>query len=953
MSYFDGVSFFHGCHQPPCGYLFRRLLGCLKWDFGERLRVVLAIATLALLVMASGAVIAPSAAQASARDHPIIAGVPRDYPPFCLVNSKGLADGFSVQLLRAALAAAGEEAVLIPLSQSQLGQWLSWGTTDVLPFAIRDPKLEQKLDYSSTYFIGQAVVVARKGTAIYGVKDLEAHDVAVVDGDPVGKFLAAEVPEARLHVVGGAEEALRLLADGKYDAAVMQQLTASWLLQKTGLKDLHIVGPPIAGFQEELCFAVLEGNQDLLAVLNQGLAAVMAEGTYQQLYSRWARLLDLPAGRPIVVGGDANFPPFEYLDEKGRPAGYNVELTYAVAAAVGIPVEIRLGPWADMRQALMTGSIDALQGMFYSPERDEVFDFSVPHLVTNGVAVVREGDRDPPASVEELQGLRIAVERGDIMHDWASQERLESQLVVLPSAPEALAAVSGGQADCALVVRPVALYYIARLGLKGLVVGKTPLLTPEYCFAVKDGRGALLAQFSEGLALIEQSGEYRRIYEKWLGVYEKPSPSTGTILRYVAYAVGPLVVILLAVFGWLWALRREVARRTRELKSSEEQLLQAQKMEAVGRLAGGIAHDFNNLLTAILGYSELLLADEQACSPEAREDVLEIKRAAERGSSLTRQILAFSRRQPLRPEVVCLNDVIESLAPLLRRTLGEDIELVVAKDPNLGFVEVDVHQFEQVIMNLAINARDAMPTGGRLVIETSNVELDAEYARTHPEVVPGSHVAVVVSDTGTGIDKSILDHIFEPFFTTKEPGRGTGLGLAVAYGIVRQSRGHIFAYSEPGMGTTFRIYLPRIGSSPVQSEARERASALTRGKEAIVVVEDEPAICRLTERVLTEAGYRVACFQSADEALAAIEDGAPADLLITDVVLPGSLQGPDLAARVRELRPDLPVVFMSGYPRAAISHGGRLESGVELIEKPFTPESLLEKVRKALDRVRG
>ncbi|MCX8033134.1 MAG: transporter substrate-binding domain-containing protein [Thermoleophilia bacterium] len=950
MSYLDGVSCFHGCRKPLGGYLFRRLLRCLKRSFGERLRAVLAIATLALLVVASSAVIAPSAAQASARDHPIIAGAPRDYPPFCLVNSKGLADGFSVQLLRAALAAVGEEVVVIPLSQSQLEQWLSWGTTDVLPFAVRDAELEQELDFSSTYFISQAVVVTRKDAGIHGVKDLEAQDVAVVDGDPVGKFLAAKVPEARLHVVGGAEEALRLLADGTYDAAVTQQLAASWLLQKTGLKDLHIVGPPIADFQEELCFAVLEGNQDLLTALNRGLAAVMADGTYQQLYSRWARLLDLPTGRPIVVGGDANFPPFEYLDDKGRPAGYNVELTYAVAAAVGIPVEIRLGPWADMRQALMTGSIDALQGMFYSPERDEFFDFSVPHLVTNGVAVVRQGDRDPPASVEELKGLRVAVERGDIMHDWASEQGLDSQLVALPSVPEALAAVSRGEADCALVVRPVALYYIAKSGLRDLVVGKTSLLTPEYCFAVKDGRGALLAQFSEGLALIKQSGEYRRIYEKWLGVYEKPRPSTRTILRYVGYAVGPLVVILLAVLAWLWALRREVARRTKELKSSEEQLVQAQKMEAVGRLAGGIAHDFNNLLTAILGYSELLLADEQACSPEAREDVLEIKRAAERGSSLTRQILAFSRRQPLHPEVVCLNDVIESLAPLLRRTLGEDVELVVVKDPNLGFVEVDVHQFEQVIMNLAINARDAMPTGGRLVIETSNVELDAEYARTHPEVVPGSYVAVAVSDTGTGIDKSIIDHIFEPFFTTKEPGQGTGLGLAVAYGIVRQSRGYIFAYSEPGMGATFRIYLPRIGPSPVESEPRERALAFARGKEAIVVVEDEPALCRLTERVLTEAGYRVTCFQSADEALAAIEDGAPADLMITDVVLPGLLQGPDLAARVRELRPDLPVVFMSGYPRNAISHGGRLEGGVELIEKPFTPESLLRKVREALDR---
>jgi len=903
-----------------------------------------------LLVFVGALAIWPAAARAADEKHAVIAGSPRDYPPFCLVNSKGLADGFSVQLLRAVLSAVGRELSVVPLSPAQLQEWLQWGTTEVLPLATRSSELERVLDFSSTYLVSQAVLVARADGGIFGPDDLQGRDVAVVAGDAAKDFLARKVPGVRLHVVGGAEEALRQVAAGQFDATVMRQLAASWLLQKTGLKNVRIVGPPLAGFQEELCFAVLEGNEDLLAALNEGLAAVMGDGTYQQLYGRWMRLLDLPTSRPIIVGGDAYFPPFEYLDEKGHPAGYNVDLTYAVAAALGIPVEIRLGPWAEMRQALQAGAIDALEGMFYSSERDEFFDFSVPHLVASGVAVVRRGDRDPPSSPADLKGLRIGVQQEDIMHDWAREQRLENQLTVFGSAAEVLKAVSAGQVDCGLLTRPVALYCAKKAGYKNITVGKAPLLTAEYCFAVKEGRGALLAQFSEGLALVKESGEYRRIYEKWLGVYETPGPSTGTILRYVGYAAGPLVVIILGVLAWLWSLRREVARRTEELKRSQDQLLQAQKMESVGRLAGGIAHDFNNLLTAIIGYSDLLLATEGACSPEARQDLLEIKRAAERGSSLTRQILAFSRRQPLHPEVVCLNDVLDGLAPMLQRILGEDIDLAVIKDPTLGFTEVDVHQFEQVIMNLAINARDAMPSGGRLTVETANVELDEEYSRTHPEVAPGSYTAVIVSDTGVGMDKETLKQVFEPFFTTKEPGRGTGLGLAVAYGIIRQSRGHIFAYSEPGKGASFRIYLPRVDVVAQESPRSESRADSLRGNEAIVVVEDEPGLCRLAERVLGEAGYRVACYQSADQALSAIESGQPMDLLLTDVVLSGLLQGPDLAARVRQLRPEVPVLFMSGYARNAISRGERFGPGEDFLEKPFTPAVLLRKVREVLDR---
>jgi len=392
----------------------------------------------------------------------------------------------------------------------------------------------------------------------------------------------------------------------------------------------------------------------------------------------------------------------------------------------------------------------------------------------------------------------------------------------------------------------------------------------------------------------------------------------------------------------------EQVKAEEELRLRDSQQRQSQKMEAVGQLAGGIAHDFNNLLTAILGYSDLLLARQDILDSAARTDVEEIKHAAERAGALTKQILAFSRQQALRPEVVSLNEVLTGMEPLLRRTLGEDIDLVSLQHPDLGSAEIDLHQFEQVLMNLAVNARDAMCSGGQLTLETANVELDEEYCRTHPEATPGSCVMLAVSDTGTGMEEATLEHVFEPFFTTKAPGEGTGLGLATVYGIVKQSRGNIFVYSEPGRGTSFKIYLPRVDAhQAVEKVLSDQVSV--PGNETVVVVEDEASLRRLVERVLGSAGYEVLSFGSADEAMVALDEGQSADLLLTDVVL----QGKDLFDKVKISRPDLPVLFMSGYTRDAIVHAGRLDDGVNFLEKPFTPEALAREVREVLDQVTG
>ena len=380
----------------------------------------------------------------------------------------------------------------------------------------------------------------------------------------------------------------------------------------------------------------------------------------------------------------------------------------------------------------------------------------------------------------------------------------------------------------------------------------------------------------------------------------------------------------------------------------EEQLRQSQKMDAIGQLAGGIAHDFNNLLTIVNGYADLLLARSKP-GVEGYEDLAEIRKAGERAATLTRQLLAFSRQRELDPKVIDLNSVVSDMDKLLRRLIGEQIELVVAPSPVLGSVRTDAGQIEQVIMNLAVNARDAMGGGGTLTIETANVEVDVGFTRGHVGVTPGPYVVLAVTDTGCGMGQETLPRIFEPFFTTKEPGRGTGLGLATVFGIVKQSGGHIYVYSEPGRGSTFKIYLPRVDSPPSPRLAGASAGAGPARGETVLVVEDEDQVRRLTCIVLGRAGYMVLEAASPEQALAIAGDQpARIDLLVTDVIMPGMV-GPALVRQIAQRRPGLKTLFLSGYTGRTVSQNGELEDNAPFLEKPFTPQALLSKVREVLD----
>lgn len=392
-----------------------------------------------------------------------------------------------------------------------------------------------------------------------------------------------------------------------------------------------------------------------------------------------------------------------------------------------------------------------------------------------------------------------------------------------------------------------------------------------------------------------------------------------------------------------------IGRDTTERKQFEAQLFQSQKMEAIGQLAGGVAHDFNNLLTSIIGNTTFISMKLEKNSP-MQEYTEEIMKASNSAVSLTRQLLAFSRKQIFQSEVLNLNEVVPNIDKMLHRIIGEDIELKTILQPDLGNVETDSGQIEQIVVNLAVNARDAMPNGGKLTIETVNIQMDETYKRKHITVKPGPYVMIAISDTGTGMGEEISSRVFEPFFTTKEEGKGTGLGLSTVYGIVKQSDGYIWVYSELGKGTTFKIYLPRVDKKTQEITKIQTSVKSLSGTETVLVVEDDRMVRELAIKILQKYGYKVL---EAQDGQAAIEIGkqheGPIDLMLTDVVMPG-MSGRILAVEFENLRPKIKVVYMSGYTDNIVVHHGILDREMVFIQKPFTHGALASKVRELLDR---
>ena len=1157
-------------------------------------------AFLAALLAASltGAFPSPSAAR-----EVLSSASETDYPPFCIVDQDGAVTGFSNELLRAAAGAMGLEVTFLTGPWSQVKTLLEDGQVMALPLVGRTPERELIYDFTVPYMsIHGAIVVRRDTTGLRTLEDLRGRKVGVMKDDNAEEYLRREGFGAKLVTAPTFVQSLQDLSGGRVDAVVIQRLVALRLIEEQHLTDLRIVEEPLTRFRQDFCFAVREGDRRTLALLNEGLAIVVADGTLRRLHAKWFAALELPTNRRVIVGGDRNFPPFEYLDETGRPAGYNVDLSRTIAREMGLDVEFRLGTWSEILAAFESGEIDILQGMFYTPQRDVKFHFSQPHFANHYVAVTREGEGMPPVNLDGLRGRRIVVERGDVAHEFLVQHDLTQDMQLVDSPETALRELAEGKHDVALVGRLVALHAMGKNGWTNLRIGRTPLISLDYCFAVRNGSKALLAQFDEGLRLMEESGDLRRIQDKWFRRYREEQPRTyRAVFRESLKFLLPLLAILGLVFLWSWMLRRQVSLKTRELaavsekfrtvfeaanvgksltrpsgeiqvnqafadmlgyprseiegmtwmalthpddieptqlrlallltgkgdsvrfekryrhrdgsllwadvsttlrrdagdrpeffittivnindrklaeealreseekfrtiyehmsvgiaqlsleltivhaneaycrmlgygmeelvgrklaeithpevleenlrlqaqlgrgeidhfrldktfvhkdghpvhgildanlirdaagkpqyflgsvvdisqrrraederKNLEVQLRQAQKMESVGRLAGGVAHDFNNMLGVILGFTELALEKVEETSP-LHADLVEIQNAARRSADITSQLLAFARQQPIAPRALDLNATVLDMLKLLQRMIGEEVVLDMKPGEDLWPVLLDPAQLHQVLANLCINARDAISGVGRIVVETDNRHLDEVYCTQHPGARPGEFVLLTVSDDGCGMAPDVLEHIFEPFFTTKELHKGTGLGLATVYGIVKQNDGFIRVYSEKDKGTSIQIYLPRHASDEHPDAAEVEGIIPTGRKETILLVEDESSILKLAKRILEKLDYNVLDASTPGQAIElALAHKGELHMMITDVVMP-EMNGRELAEHLQTQFPALRVLFMSGYTANVISERGVLEEGVHFIQKPFTNRALALKVRQTLD----
>ncbi len=791
--------------------------------------------------------------------------------------------------------------------------------------------------------------------------------------------------------------------------------------------------------------------------------------------------------RTVLIGGDNNYPPYEYLNEQGHPSGFNVDIIQAVAKVMGLRLNLGLGPWNDVRQDLEHGRLDALSGMYYSDERARMVNFSEPHILVSYAVFVRKDSGIK--GIEEVMDQHIIVQKGDMGDDYVTKNKLGAKIIKMENPSMALRRLAIGSGDCAILPRLLGLYLVEQFGLKNIKAVGSPFISRKYCFAVRKGDENLAGVLNEGLGIIKNTGDYNRIYSKWFGVYENHK-TRAELVKYMVWVLIPCFALLGLLIIWAWSLKRMVAAKTRDLvgelterkrvekalvksesqyrtlvetipdlvwlkdpkgvylgcnkafegffgaeesliigktdydfvdktladffrgndrkameakepkvneewltfkttgyyglfetmktpvhnnqgkligvlgiarditernkaekenKRLEQQLRQAQKMEAIGRLAGGVAHDFNNMLSIILGNAEIVLEDLKEDSP-IRSNIKEVYKAAERSGNLTKQLLAFARKQTIEPRLLDLNKILDDMLKMLHRLIGEDIDLVWLPAKQLWRLKMDPSQIDQILANLCINARDAISGVGKVTIETGNVVFDTEYCREHQGFVPGRFVMIAVSDNGVGMGKMTLENLFEPFFTTKEVGQGNGLGLATVYGIVKQNKGFINVYSEPGDGATFKVYLPAHREQLIPDSEKNVKANSPKGQETILLVEDEKAILQMAEIMLENLGYRVLTASTPGRAIQIVResDRDTIHLLITDVIMP-EMDGRELASRLLGISPKLKCLFMSGYTANIIAHRGVLDKGVQFISKPFSRQDLSMKIREVLD----
>jgi signal transduction histidine kinase len=669
-----------------------------------------------------------------------------------------------------------------------------------------------------------------------------------------------------------------------------------------------------------------------------------------------------PASRaaPLVFLADKDYAPLSYL-ERGQAIGLDVDMAMSLSTALGREVRVELLDWTEAQEQVLQGNADGLLSMSMTEERRRLYDFSRP-MVTHDFGLFVRGGNAAIQGAADLAGKQVGVTAAGLPRQLLQASR--AKLVTIGHYVDGFERLQAGTIDAVAADLWVGAYTIEQHGFRNIVRAGSPFATLTGGIAVPKGNQPLIDELDRAIVALDAGGAIERIRGRWR-TKEMLFFSRERINWTLSLAACGLMVLL--VFGAA-ALREQISART-ALRASEEkyrqvaqgiardvtvreeleaQLRQSQKMEALGRLAGGVAHDFNNLLTVVIGFAEVAIAQLDQSSP-VRGDVEEIRRAANSAASLTRQLLIFSRKSVVRPTVLDVDEIVTRLDKMLQRLVGEDIELIVQAGGDAGHVRADASEIEQVIMNLVVNARDAMPTGGTLTIQTGTATLDEQSVRAQRLVAPGEYATLTITDTGTGMTPEVQAQVFHPFFTTKGPTQGTGLGLATVHGIVQRAGGCIHVESAPECGSTFTIYLPRVTGSIEATPAIAPVPTAPPASGTILFVEDDQTIRILGARTLRQHGYTVLTARHAKEAIAlALQHPGAIDLLLTDIVMPG-LNGRALADHLRRERPALKVVFTSGYSEEAVMQGVSADAAV-FVEKPYTPELLLREVGKVLGR---
>ncbi len=905
----------------------------------------------------------PATAGPEASRTVIHAGSEIDFPPYAIADASGRASGFSVELLRAVADAAGLDVEVATGPWSEVLAGFKAGRYDVLPLVALSPQRADMAIYTRPHTQAYDCFFVRKGSPpIDSIKGAEGREVIVMGSDAAHEELLRSGVPVRIIETTTIPDAMRLLASGRHDAVLVPKLLGQIVLKDAKLEKLIVPGTPVPDYNRQFAMAVRPGDIELRDRLDRGIAAVHASGRYGELYREWFRAAEEPQAFPwYIVAWIGGSSLLLVVMASGWIRSYRQQKELAQAesrfrgafhySGIGIALVSPEGKWLRVNPACcaMLGYSEAeLLGMtFQDITFKDDLDADLNQLRRMLAGEIESYSMEKRYS--HKQGtivwalLTVSLVRnagGSVLYfvsqiqDITERKRAEEDLRRSENRFRAIAAntpdhilIQDGDLRYTYVVNP-------QLGLTVAdMIGKTD-------------HDLLDAEDAERLTAIK-----RKVLDSGEPIYmEVPLQNSRGDVEYFDSVSMPKTDAEGNVDGIIGYFRNVTERKRAEAERAEleAQLYRAQKLESVGRLAGGVAHDFNNMLGVILGYAELGLMREDL-DPAVRAELTEIRKAAERSAGLTRQLLAFARRQPIVPRVLAVNDSVAGLLKMLQRMISENVRLLWEPSPAVWEIKMDPSQFDQMLANLCINARDAIVDTGRITIETANAVIDAAYCASHVDAAPGEYVRITVSDDGQGMTADVLAHIFEPFYTTKELGKGTGLGLATVYGSVAQNNGFISVSSEPGCGTTFSVHIPRHGAVEPVAQGAGGDAALPHGTETILVVEDEEVLLDLARALLELLGYRVLPAGTASEALRLVhEHGSAIDLLLTDVIMP-EMNGKELADRVRHLQPAIRLMFMSGYTADVLAPHGVFDDDTHFIPKPFRFPELAARVREVLD----